>query len=46
MIEDTRLGFVVGLEVANADEMPKWNPGDEFERARLEALRETAAGQH
>ena len=35
---DARLGFWTGLAVANADEMPTWNPGDEFEAARLEAL--------
>jgi len=28
----------VGLAVANADEMPAWNEGDEFEATRLEAL--------
>jgi Zn-dependent M28 family amino/carboxypeptidase len=38
MIEDAQLGFLVGLTVANADEMPKWNAGDEFEAARKEAL--------
>ncbi|MFW2404399.1 MAG: peptidase M28, partial [Gammaproteobacteria bacterium] len=37
-IEDARLGFWVGLIVANADEMPTWTPGDEFEAARLEAI--------
>lgn len=38
MIEDARLGFWTALAIANADEMPRWNPGDEFEAARLEAL--------
>ena len=38
MIADARLGFWTGLAIANADEMPRWNPGDEFEAARLEAL--------
>ena len=38
MIEDARLGFWVGLAIANADQMPQWQPGDEFEAARLEAL--------
>ena len=28
--------------VANADEMPTWNPGDEFEAARLKALEEAS----
>ncbi|MDX1643017.1 MAG: M28 family peptidase [Thermoanaerobaculia bacterium] len=38
MIEDAQLAFLVGLEVAETPEMPRWNPGDEFEAARLEAL--------
>jgi len=38
MIEDARIGFWTGLAIANADEMPVWNEGDEFEAARLEAL--------
>jgi Zn-dependent M28 family amino/carboxypeptidase len=38
LVEDAQLGFLVGLTVAEADELPAWNPGDEFERARLEAL--------
>ncbi len=42
MIEDARLSFYVGAAVAEADEMPSWNPGDEFEAARKEAL--AAAG--
>ncbi len=37
---DAQLGFWTGLAVANADEMPTWNPGDEFEAARLKALQE------
>ena len=39
MIEDTQLGFVAGLAVADADGMPTWTPGDEFAK-----LRATAAG--
>ncbi len=35
---DAQLGFWTGLAVANADELPTWNEGDEFEAARLEAL--------
>jgi Zn-dependent M28 family amino/carboxypeptidase len=35
MIEDARLLFDVGLAVAEADEMPRWVPGDEFEAVRL-----------
>jgi len=38
MIDDARLGYWTGLAIANADEMPVWNVGDEFEAARLEAL--------
>jgi len=38
MISDAMLGFWAGLAIANADEMPRWNEGDEFEAARLEAL--------
>jgi hypothetical protein len=38
MIDDATLGFWAGLAIANADEMPRWEEGDEFEAARLEAL--------
>jgi Zn-dependent M28 family amino/carboxypeptidase len=38
MVEDTQLAFLAGLTIANADEMPSWNPGDEFEAARKAAL--------
>jgi Zn-dependent M28 family amino/carboxypeptidase len=38
MIEDASVGFWTGLIVANADEMPSWVPGDEFEAARKAAL--------
>jgi hypothetical protein len=38
MVDDSLLGFWVGLEIANADEMPTWNSGDEFEAVRLNAL--------
>ncbi len=39
MIQDALLGYWTGLAIANADDMPTWVPGDEFEAARLEALR-------
>ena len=39
MIQDALLGYWTGLAIANADEMPKWVPGDEFEAARIEALK-------
>ncbi len=38
MIEDARLGFLIGLDIAEADEDPTWNAGDEFAAARLAAL--------
>ncbi len=42
-VDDVRLLFYVGLQVAERPEIPRWNPGDEFEAARkaaLEALRQ------
>jgi len=45
MIDDALLGYWTGLAIANADEMPKWNPGDEFEAARLEALQSSGGRQ-
>ncbi|MCH7664677.1 MAG: M28 family peptidase [Acidobacteria bacterium] len=38
MIEDSVLGFKMGLYLAEQDNLPTWNAGDEFEPARLEAL--------
>lgn len=38
MIEDARLGFAVGVKIANGDQLPGWKPGDEFEAARKAAL--------
>ncbi len=38
MIEDSLVGFEAGWLVAQADEMPTWNAGDEFEAARRKAL--------
>jgi Zn-dependent M28 family amino/carboxypeptidase len=38
MVEDARFGFWAGLIVADADALPAWNPGDEFEAARRAAL--------
>ncbi|HXG00136.1 MAG TPA: M28 family metallopeptidase, partial [Bacteroidota bacterium] len=37
-VEDVQLMFLVAVELANADEMPRWNRGDEFEAARLRML--------
>jgi Zn-dependent M28 family amino/carboxypeptidase len=42
MIADALLGYWTGLAIANADTMPVWQEGDEFEAARLEALRSRA----
>lgn len=41
-VEDTKLMYRLGLRVANADEMRQWEPGGEFEQARLDALEEAA----
>jgi Zn-dependent M28 family amino/carboxypeptidase len=38
MAEDARLGFDVGLQIAAADTLPSWLPGDEFEATRRAAL--------
>lgn len=38
MIQDTQLGFYAGWLIQQADTMPKWNAGDEFEAARKQAL--------
>ncbi|MDX1585029.1 MAG: M28 family peptidase, partial [Thermoanaerobaculia bacterium] len=35
MIQDAQLAYFVGLAVAESQEMPAWNPGDEFEAARV-----------
>ena len=43
LVEDTRLVFACGLAIAQADEMPRWKPGDEFEAARFEALAAVSA---
>ncbi len=37
-IEDTVLLFEAGQIIAESPELPAWNPGDEFEAGRLEAL--------
>src|SRR6185312_12173225 len=43
MIEDARLDFLAGWLVSQADVLPTWNPGNEFEAARKKAL--AAVGQ-
>jgi Zn-dependent M28 family amino/carboxypeptidase len=37
-VEDVKLMFYLGCREANADGMPQWNKGDEFEAARKKAL--------
>jgi len=44
MVEDTRLGFLVGLDVAQGAPLPAWRPGDEFEAVRKQSLEQAAAG--
>ena len=44
MVDDALLGFDMGLYLAEQEERPTWNPGDEFEAARLEALANLGAG--
>lgn len=43
MVEDARVAFIAGLALAEADAMPAWTPGDEFEAVRRKALEEAAA---
>jgi Zn-dependent M28 family amino/carboxypeptidase len=38
MVEDAQLAFEAAWMIAQADAMPMWNPGDEFEAARKKAL--------
>jgi Zn-dependent M28 family amino/carboxypeptidase len=45
MIEDAQLGFFLGIALAQADRMPAWNPGDEFEAPRQRALAAAGAGR-
>jgi len=40
VVEDARLLFLLGVNIANAPRAPTWRPGDEFEAARQKALRE------
>jgi Zn-dependent M28 family amino/carboxypeptidase len=39
MVQDAQLELIVGLRVADAPQMPRWTPGDEFEKARKSAAR-------
>jgi Zn-dependent M28 family amino/carboxypeptidase len=38
LVQQARLAFWIGLRIADSDQVPEWNKGDEFERARLRAL--------
>lgn len=38
MVQDAQLGMLSGWLIAQADAMPTWDPGDEFEAARKRAL--------
>lgn len=40
MVQQARLGFLIGLRIANTDEPQKWKKGDEFEAARLKTVAE------
>lgn len=44
-VEDFQLLFNVGLMVANGNEMPSWNAGDEFEEARKNELSRRVAAE-
>ncbi len=48
MIEDAQVGFYSAYLAAEAQAIPAWNKGDEFEATRLKALRDAgaAAGTH
>jgi Zn-dependent M28 family amino/carboxypeptidase len=39
-VEDAQLFFYLGVKVANAPQMPRWKPGDEFEDARKKSIAE------
>ena len=40
-VEDAQFLFYLGVKVAEGKNMPSWNPGDEFEAARKQALAES-----
>jgi len=42
MIEDATIGFYSAWLVAEAETLPTWNKGDEFEATRLQALKKVA----
>lgn len=38
LVQQARLAFWIGLRVADADEVPTWKSGDEFEQVRLKSI--------
>jgi Zn-dependent M28 family amino/carboxypeptidase len=44
-VDDARLAFWVGLQIADDDELPAWVPGDEFEAARKAAIDALDSGE-
>jgi Zn-dependent M28 family amino/carboxypeptidase len=42
MIDDARLGFWIGVNIANSETLPSWKSGDEFEAARKAAIAASA----
>ena len=38
-VSDVQLLFYSGVQIANDPEMPQWQKGDEFEAARIQAVR-------
>jgi hypothetical protein len=45
LVEDSRLAFECGLEIANESVLPAWKPGDEFAAARAAALAAVAGSR-
>jgi Zn-dependent M28 family amino/carboxypeptidase len=45
MIEDVKLGFWAGQILANAEQLPSWTPGDEFEATRKAAVAVAGAAE-
>lgn len=43
LMQDAELAFACGRTIADADQMPRWNPGDEFEARRLAELEAAGA---
>jgi Zn-dependent M28 family amino/carboxypeptidase len=42
-VEDVRLAFFLGCRLGEAETLPQWNPGDEFEAARKKAIAESSS---